>query len=1119
MRQVALFFCVFPCISNVSAVEWITPTAIHESSGPAFPTDYRPGNPPDPNYSAEKMIDGEAESFACLLDDTLTGEGQTAIPPGGASPVTGHILFDLGKPRLLLGATLVARPGPAAYNPKNVDYFYFADDNPANHPTVDDLENDAGILPLVTAHEVPALFGDSLQDTILWNAVVARYVGIRINSSHESRGPVHYNFQIAEMRFLVGEVHGDLKPGMQVPPLYQKQATPAETLLGAKARYREWFGKDMPEAAAEAWQKVRADFPEWAFFDAIHYDWFEAAGWFEAPDTRFEDRLVRRLLTELGKAGTVVKTQYERLRAESPPSDDPRLLALCFQTAELAASLREVQSVRAAVRELGNSYPDRYDPGPFLAELAQLEDAHVARFIREATPEDEEASSLCRSLEALRRKALVDANPLLVCGRIVFAKRRTYSPGFYYADFMFAREFGGNLCVLNIQDGTVADVVPSMKDGIFDRFDLSFDAGRLVFGYKRARGEGMRIYEVGVDGAGLRQLTFPPEDEVERIRRYRHPRYGADGVYAHHTDDFHPSYLPDGGICFTSSRCERGVLCGEDDSLAVNTLYRMDADGANMRMLSGNALSEHAPSVTEDGRILYTRWEYVDKGVIAVQSLWAMRPDGSGSSEIYGNVIEDPPVLIHARQVPGKADLFVATITMHHPLAVGPITLVDITKPIDTHEPLTSVTPECRVDIEGVGTFGNGEDWAHLKNGRWVKDNRGPLYADPFPLADPKTGVSSGKFFLVSCNPDETWNHPTAYGIWLIDTFGNRVRIYDDPSTSCWTPIPLLPRAVPPVIGSVREENSAEEATVVLSDVYEGLDGVPRGSVKYLRVLEQVPRPWSSRRFWPDDTAFGQHVPITWYSHIFVKVHHGVVPVEEDGSAHFRVPADRNIFFQALDEDFMEIQRMRTFVNFQAGETRSCIGCHEGRRKAPLPKPIAALAYPALALRPQPGETIPRPIHYPSDVQPVWDRHCVNCHGGASPDGGLDLSGELTEYFNRSYEELMSKGYVTFIQEFRGPDPRAQKTNVVPLPPKALGSHASRLMRVLREGHYDARLSTEEFVRVATWLDSNGQYYGSYFGPRNLKYQDRGDFRPLPTFESASGQIPDICEPFARYPH
>ena len=285
----------------------------------------------------------------------------------------------------------------------------------------------------------------------------------------------------------------------------------------------------------------------------------------------------------------------------------------------------------------------------------------------------------------LRREALVDANPLMP-ERLLFVKRFTYSPGFYYAEFMRASRFGGNLCVLDVKSGQVTELVPELADGIFDRCDLSFDGRRVVFAYKAAPGQGFRLWEVGVDGTGLRQLTFDPPDEQERIAKYWHPT--PEGVRAY--IDTTPTIsiratLPDGGICFASTRCERGVLCDQGDSLADNVLYRLDStptrslaiqsrveeaskDSAlesqatrdvsedsrpSIRRLSQGALSESTPTVANDGRILYTRWEYVDKGVIAVQGLWTMRPDGSGSTEVYGNEIEFPPVLIHGRPVPG----------------------------------------------------------------------------------------------------------------------------------------------------------------------------------------------------------------------------------------------------------------------------------------------------------------------------------------------------------------------------------------------------------------------------------------------------------------------------------
>ena len=428
---------------------------------------------------------------------------------------------------------------------------------------------------------------------------------------------------------------------------------------------------------------------------------------------------------------------------------------------------------------------------------------------------------------------------------------------------------------------------------------------------------------------------------------------------------------------------------------------------------------------------------------------------------------------------------------------------------------------------EGSGTFPQGESFLHLKQGRWVRDNTGPLFCDPWPLSD--------KFFLVAANPDKAYDDPVAYGLWLVDAFGNRVLVYHDPQISCWQPVPLRPRAVPPslppagpedmsaskgTVGNATSYPQAEilkgrdtvstsdaEATMLMTDVYRGLKGIPRGEIKYLRILEQVPRPWTAKRFWPDDITSGQNAAVSLGSHIFVTILHGVVPVAEDGSAHFTVPAGRNLFFQALDEQFMEIERMRTFVNLRPGEVRSCIGCHQSRNEAPPVATPLAMTRPADRPQPQPGDlTVPRPLYYPADVQPILDQHCVRCHGGPETrESDLILTGEATTFFSRSYEEIMGRKLIAYIQEFIGSDPEAQKGNVTPLGPKALGSHASRLIMVLRSGHYDVKLSEPEWVRLITWVDANGPYYGSYFGRRNLKYKDLPDFRPVPTLESARG--------------
>jgi len=280
-----------------------------------------------------------------------------------------------------------------------------------------------------------------------------------------------------------------------------------------------------------------------------------------------------------------------------------------------------------------------------------------------------------------------------------------------------------------------------------------------------------------------------------------------------------------------------------------------------------------------------------------------------------------------------------------------------------------------------------------------------------------------------------------------------------------------------------------------------GLEGVERGTIKYLRLMEQVPRPWASRRFWEYD---GGAPAVSMGSVLGLKVLHGIVPVYEDGSAHFTVPTDRNIYFEALDEDFMEIQRQRTYVNYRPGEKRSCIGCHELRQLAPANKPIMALKYPPSKPAPQPGDvTAARVLHYPTDVQPILDKHCIRCHSGDQPKAGLDLSGEMTELFSRSYENILRRDLVVTLDE--GSD--FEGTELVP--PRTVGSHASKFITKLCKGRKNVKLSQEEMIKLTTWVDANAQYYGSWYGRRSLEYKDHPDFRQVPTFEEAiSTQAP-----------
>jgi len=754
--------------------------------------------------------------------------------------------------------------------------------------------------------------------------------------------------------------------------------------------------------------------------------------------------------------------------------------------------INKIKTLRPAVEYLTKSYPNRYEAGPgFLERINRHE-----KIISALTPEAliEQVGELNSQIDRLRREAMVDCNPLLAFDKLLFVKRTTYQSSHYYTDFIDGvrgAHYSGNLCILSLADGKVTELVPELSGGCFGRFDLSFDAKRVVFDYKAGPGKGFRIYEVGIDGKGLRQLTFDPLDEKERIEKYwlRWHKW-----YKHHTDDMHPCYLPDGGICFISTRCERGVLCDPPDKLTTTVLYRMGPNGENIQMLSEGTVSEEVPTIMNDGRILYTRWEYVDKGGSAVKCLWAMRPDGSGSVEIFGNDHAFPS-FYNGRAVPNHNNLFVSIGGPHMPLGVGTVLRINIDYPIRTRQPMTYITDE--IDIQSEWGF------RHKIDGVWKKADKGPLFDDPFPLSD--------KFFLVSYNPNRHVHDKSAYGLYLLDEFGNRVLIHRDPEMSCWQPMPLIPRIKPPVLPSILAKKASSrppQATVVLSDVYVGLTGVERGSVKYLRVNEHVARPWKARRFWDGDELGQQHSVISKRTNLGLKLLHGIVPVNQDGSAYFTVPANRNIFFQALDENFMEVQRMRTFVDFKPGEARSCIGCHELRGLAPANKAVIALKSPPVAPGPQPGEVAPRPMYYPTDVQPILDKNCVSCHSGPKPKADLDLTGQITTLFSRSYENILDRKLVKVINEI-GP----KMGNVEATPPYTWSSHNSKLVAQVRKGcpGNDHKLSRQEFITFVTWVDSNAQYYGSYYGRKNIKYKDHPNFRPIPTVSSASG-IPPLPE-------
>ncbi|MFW6163211.1 MAG: discoidin domain-containing protein, partial [Planctomycetota bacterium] len=489
--------------------------------------------------------------------------------------------------------------------------------------------------------------------------------------------------------------------------------------------------------------------------------------------------------------------------------------------------------------------------------------------------------------------------------RILFVKRHAFEPSHNYSVLLDSRwRPGGAVCMLDIprRDGRLVPADAKLTE-LFDAGEgiartpmATFDCSAIYFAWRPSRDGYYHIYRMSPDGSGVTQLT--------------------DGIW----HDYWPCPLPDGGLAMISSRCKARYLCWRPQ---VSVLFRMNADGSDIRPLSYANLSEWAPSVTADGRILWTRSEYIDKGADFSHTLWTIRPDGTQPRLVFGNTIIQPNGYANGREVPGTHEVC-CTLISHFGDLNGPIALCDLSEGRFNPDAITSLTPEV--------------PWP----GMWPREE---YFRDPVPVAR--------DYVLVS--------HAPRYqaGLYVIDRHGNREALYQDKQIGSMCPTPFRPVPVPPNLSAMAEHQGEEgEARVVMLDVYRGIEPtIERGRVKYIRIVEEVRSPLQQlpsgnyRRDHPDfmkwyaapvDRVRG---PYGWPSYV-AKASHGLVPVEADGSAHFTAPAGKTLFFQALDEDLNELQRMRSVVQFQPGENRSCIGCHENRSEAPRIRTPLALEHP-----------------------------------------------------------------------------------------------------------------------------------------------------------------------------
>jgi len=600
--------------------------------------------------------------------------------------------------------------------------------------------------------------------------------------------------------------------------------------------------------------------------------------------------------------------------------------------------------------------------------------------------------------------------PMAEMDEIVFAVRvpgrdHWYVTFGYYADYSespakalgFKKEDGvywgyaegSRLCRMNLRTGELNVLLEDAKGGVRDP-QMHYSGEKVLFSYRPGGSHTFHLYEINIDGTGLTQLTDGPDDDIE------------------------PTYCPDGSIVFCSSRCRRFVNCW---FTRVAALYRCDGDGGKIRMLSPNNDHDNTPWVLSDGRILYMRWEYVDRSQVHFHHLWSMNPDGTNQTVFYGNM-HGGVAMLDAKPIPGS-DKIVASFSPGHgrPEHLGHVAVVDPSRGPDHQPSARNVSKES-------------------------------FWKDPYAISE--------DCFLVA----------QRRGLFVMDGEGNNELVYELPKEDqfmeCHEPRPLRSRARERAIPA-RTKLSKATGRLVLENIYRGrkMRNVEKGSIKKLLLMHQIPKAVNFS---------GGMQPLTIGGTFTLAQILGTVPVEEDGSAYLEVPALRSIFMVALDAEDKPVKRMHSFLVMQPGETTSCVGCHEQRTEAPHPVSanLIALGRSPSKIEAIPG--VPEVMDFPRDIQPILDKHCVECHNPDKFDGKVDLTGDKTAMYTMSYWTMQTMGLVS--------DGRNRPASNYD--PYTIGSAASRLMDLIDGSHYDAKVSDQERTLIRLWIESSATYPGTY---------------------------------------
>ena len=706
-----------------------------------------------------------------------------------------------------------------------------------------------------------------------------------------------------------------------------------------------------------------------------------------------------------------------------------------------------------AARLRPNARPGRLEP--LAAELKKL-DARLSKLQKAAAPPENSRRQIYLEARRLNRK-IAFCNPLLNFDKILFVKRHDPGGVFHMCDQYYgcnARP-GGGLFILSDPFGTSPKLINVLQNSVVERGrltggdlssgallspELSYDGKTILFAYTQAgayekyRGKeayewgpeiSYHIFKVNADGSGLVQLTDGP------------------------SDDFDPCFLPNGRIVFITERRGGYLRCGRH--CPTYTMYSMAPDGTDIICLSFHETHEWHPSVNNEGMLVYTRWDYVDRDTNIAHHIWTCFPDGRDPRSFHGNYPERresrPWMEMSIRAIPGS-HRYVATTGSHHGNAFGSLVLIDPRieddRAMSQLTRLTADTPFPEAEAKPIRDY--------------------MRYGTPWPLSE--------NDYLCVYDADAKNR-----GIYWLDRFGNRELLYRDQSISSLSPIPLRPRPRPPVIPArtVQTADAIKKAagkhpmeTITVMNVYDSDFQWPADTrITALRIIQLLPK-----------TTHPPNQPrIGIANQTNARAVLGTVPVETDGSAHFEAPVGKMLYFQALDEKAMAVQSMRSGTYVHPGEQLTCLGCHEHKHRASSQSSRVPLALRRAPSKIRPDVDGSNPFNYVRLIQPVLDKNCVSCH---SRQKALDLTGTIEgkNGWTRSYNNLAEK-YGFYFHVSNGSINKGIHGGSRTIPGK-FGAKASQLLDYTGEQHYGVKLSDEDLHRLVLWLDCNSEFFGSY---------------------------------------